>query len=58
MKRYIEISNDDIKRILAGLFQQDIDSVQSELVQLPKKYAREKARFEPLYKIYCGKPIE
>lgn len=54
MKKYIEISNEDIKRILAVLFQQDIDSVQSELVQLPKKCSREKPKYEPLYKIYCG----
>ena len=54
MKRYSEVSNEDVKKILSLLFQQNMDSIEAELIQLPKKYPQEKAKYEPLYKIYCG----
>lgn len=54
MKKYIELDNIDIKKILAEKFGVMPDAVQSELRQLPKKYSSEKPKYEPLYKVYDG----
>ena len=57
MKKYIELDNADIKKILAEKFGVDPEAVQSELATLPKKYPSEKPKYEPLYKVYDGEVI-
>lgn len=54
MKKYVELDNTDIKKILAEKFGVMPDAVQSGLAQLPKKYPNEKPKFEPMYKVYEG----
>lgn len=56
MKNYIEVSNDDVKRILAKMLGQNAETVESVLIPLPKKSnnSREKVKYEPLYRVYCG----